>query len=199
MSESHPDFSSLMKRIQQGCPDAARELLAHYEAHLLRVIRRKLNKRLRPKFDSLDFVQAVWASFFANPPRERVFERPEDLVGYLVRLAQNKVIDAVRQRLQTQKHNLNREHSLDGSAAFQAAGLTARQPTPSQLAVAREEWDRLLQGQPAHYQQILDLRRQGHSPPEIARELGLDETTVRRALHRLARRTLARSGPGAVS
>lgn len=189
MVECQREFADLMRRVQAGRDDAAaRELLERYEADILRVVRRRLAPKLRSKFDSTDFVQAVWASFFANPPPAQALDRPEALGAYLQKLAQHKVIDAVRQRLQAQKYNVNRENSLDGSAAYQAAGLTAQQPTPSQVAMAREEWDRLLEGQPARYRQILLLRRQGHSHREIAHKLGLDETTIRRAIRNLAPR-----------
>src|SRR5581483_11639550 len=106
-------FDDLMRRLRDGSEDAARELLHRYGDAILRVVRRKLSRELRSKFDSVDFVQAVWASFFTGTPRQRRFDHPQALMAFLVTLAQNKVIDAVRQRMQTQKHNVNRERPLD--------------------------------------------------------------------------------------
>jgi RNA polymerase sigma factor (sigma-70 family) len=186
MSESEKDFSTLMQCVREGSPDATRELLDRYGPHVLRVVRRKLNRKLRTKFDSLDFVQDVWASFFTASPQQLKFDRPEDLIAYLVSLARNKVIEEFRQRVQTKKRAVDRERSLDGSAAVQVDHLVARQPTPSQIVVAKELWDQLLEGQPAHYQQMLVLLRQGVPRDEIARELGLNERTVRRVLDKLA-------------
>jgi RNA polymerase sigma-70 factor (ECF subfamily) len=185
MSDSPNEFNDLMQRLRQGDEGAARELLDSYGDHILRVVRRRLNKKMRSKFDSVDFVQAVWASFFAKVHGNAAFDQPEKLLAYLVNMAQNKVIDAVRQRLKTQKHNLNREHALDGSVAPQAAGVAARDPTPSQVAVANDEWCRLLADLPACYQSMLVLLREGHTQKDVARELGVNEKTVRRWLEKL--------------
>ena len=109
MPSSQDDFATLMEQARAGSQSALRDLVSKYGAHVLRVVRQKLNKALRPKFDSQDFVQAVWASFFAVLPDRYSFDRPEDLVALLTEMARNKVVDAVRQRLLTQKYNVSRE------------------------------------------------------------------------------------------
>jgi RNA polymerase sigma-70 factor (ECF subfamily) len=185
MSDSRDDFADLMQRLRDGSEEAASELLARYGEPILRVVRRKLSHELRSKFDSVDFVQAVWMSFFADVPRQRRFDHPQALIAFLVTLAQNKVIDAVRQRMQTQKYNINRERPLDGSVAAEAAGLRAREPSPSQVAVANDEWQRLLAELPSRYQRMLVLLREGHTQKDIARELNVNEKTIRRVLEKL--------------
>jgi RNA polymerase sigma-70 factor (ECF subfamily) len=185
MSDGPDEFADLMQRLREGSEDAARELLARFGEPILRVVRRKLSRELRSKFDSVDFVQAVWASFFADVPRQRRFDHPQALIAFLVTLAQNKVVDAVRQRMQTQKYNVNRERPLDGSVAVEAKGVAARGPTPSQVAVANDEWQRLLAELPDRYQRMLVLLREGHTQKDIARELNVNEKTVRRVLEKL--------------
>jgi RNA polymerase sigma factor (sigma-70 family) len=157
-----------------------------YGAHILRIVRRKLNRCLRPKFDSADFVQAVWASFFALPLDRYRFDQSEALVAFLMGLARNKVVEVVRQRLQTQKYNVNRERALDDEVDCAAGDLVAREPTPAEVAIAREEWDRLLGEQPTHYRQILVGLRDGYTQQEVAGQLGLNERTVRRVVQKLA-------------
>jgi RNA polymerase sigma-70 factor (ECF subfamily) len=185
MSVSLEEFKKLMEGVRDGSEDAARELLNSYGEHILRVVRRKLSRELRSKFDSVDFVQAVWASFFADIHERRGFDHPRALIAFLVTLAQNKVIDAVRQRMQTQKYNVNRERALDGSVSADGMGLAAREPTPSQVAIANDEWRRLLAELPTRYQRMLELLREGHTQKDIARELGVNEKTVRRVLEKL--------------
>jgi RNA polymerase sigma factor (sigma-70 family) len=186
--DTQTELDRLMDQIRGGSQDAVRELLAKYGDSLLRVIRRRLGKPLRGQFDSADFVQAVWASFFATPLQDYQFDSPEALMAFLTNLAVNKVCDAARHAVETQKRNVNRVHSLDGSAALLALTLTAPTPTPSQVVLAREQWDRLLQGQPPHSRHILLLLRQGHTVQEVARELGVNERTVRRVVDRAASR-----------
>jgi RNA polymerase sigma factor (sigma-70 family) len=183
--ESPSNFKALMDRVREGSPEASRELYDRYGHHILHVVRRKLHSKLRPKFDSLDFVQDVWASFFAAEPREQRFESPSALAAFLAQVARNKVAEAFRTRLQRQKFNLNRENSLDGSAAFHAESLVGPDPTGSQLAVANETYDRLTQGQPAHHRRILELLHQGHTHLDIATSLGVNEKTIRRLIRKL--------------
>jgi RNA polymerase sigma factor (sigma-70 family) len=185
MSDNPHEFTALMQRVREGSEEAAQELLQKYGDHIFRVVRRKLHRKLRSKFDSSDFVQAVWASFFARKPAADKFDRPEALIAFLATLAQNKVVEAVRQRFGTQKHDVAREQSLEGSTAAQAAGLAARQPTPSQVATANEAWGRLLTDLPDHYQRILVLLREGHTHKEIAEQVGVNEKTIRRLIAKL--------------
>jgi RNA polymerase sigma factor (sigma-70 family) len=186
MAEDPQSFRLLMQRVREGSPDAARELLDLYGEHIRRVVRRNLSKKLRPKFDSSDFLQSVWATFFADQPA--AIDTPEALLAFLNRVARNKVVEAFRQRCQTAKYNVNRERSLEGSAAYQALRVPTRQPTPSQAAATKEEWDQLLERLPAHHQVILDLSRQGITQQEIAQKLNLHERSIRRVLRKFANR-----------
>lgn len=186
MADGRADFAELMKRVCTGSQGASRELVERYGAHIIRIIRRKLHRSLRQKFDSTDFVQAVWASFFALPLDNYNFDHSEALVAFLMGLARNKVVETVRQRLQSQKYNVNRERSLDETPGRYSDCLATCGPTPEEIAIAREEWDRLLEGQPAHYQQMLIALRDGDTQQEVARRLGMNERTVRRVLGKLA-------------
>ncbi len=64
MVECDDDFCTLMRRVGEGSEDAAWELVTRYGEDIRRAVRRVLNVKLRPKFNSLDFVQLVWKSFF---------------------------------------------------------------------------------------------------------------------------------------
>lgn len=186
MEESSTNFTSLMRRFQDGDESAAQQLVAKYGEHIIRVVRRRLDQRLRPLFDSTDFVQAVWASFFAFAPERHAFDRPEQLMAFLTSMAQNKVVDAIRGRLQGTRQVGGRDVSLSHPTAAQAAALAAPGPTPDQIAMARDEWRQLLRAQPTQYQRILDLLRDGESACGAAKELGLNERTVRRVIHKIA-------------
>jgi RNA polymerase sigma factor (sigma-70 family) len=172
-----------MQQVQAGSPEAAAELLETFGPHLIRVVRRHLDRRLRTKFDSVDFVQAVWGSFFANAQHLEAFDQPEQLVAFLVTLARNKIVEEFRRRFQTKKYNINRESPLPVDADL----ISGRYPTPSQVAIAREQWDHLLAGQPDHYQRIIQLRYQGATYREIEKQLGITERTARRVIDRLFR------------
>jgi RNA polymerase sigma-70 factor (ECF subfamily) len=186
------ELRSFFARIRAGDESAARELLARYEAQVRLVVRRQLPRLLRSRFDSLDFLQSVWASFFRRlraGPEE--FEDPRYLVTFLARVARNKVIDQYR-RAASHKHDMYREESLSNFES-RPREPAAEQDTASEVAEAREALDRLRELLPAERRGILRLKLEGHSSREIGERLGLSERTVRRALEDLRRRADSRA------
>ncbi len=174
-----PEFNRLLHEARTGCDPAAREIVDRFTPFMQRVIRRRLNPRLRSVFDSADFSQSVWASFFAMAPQKHDFQAPEELVRFLEEVARNKVVEQIRRRLGTRNHRVRREIPLENEDE-----LKARSPTASQEAIARERWQQVLQKQPDH-QEIMDCLRGGLSRQAIAQRLGISERTVRRAIRRL--------------
>lgn len=190
------DFVELLREVLAGAPDASQRFLDLYGPELLRSVRRRLPRQLRPQFDSLDFVQDVWGSFFAAPER-RNFADSEQLLAYLTTVARNKVTDSVRQRMSGQKRNVNREQRLtpnaDDSTCAPYNQLTDHNPTPSQNLMEEEEWHKLLQSQPPVYRKVLDMLRHGKSVKQVSQELNISERTVTRLISRvMSRLTIAR-------
>jgi len=184
------ELRAFLDRIRAGDERAARELLARYEAQVRLVVRRQLPRLLRSRFDSLDFLQSVWASFFrrlrAGPEQ---FEDPRYLVTFLARVAHNKIVDQYR-RAASRKHDIRREEPLSEGGS-RTRELIAEQDTASELAEAQEAFDRLRDLLPAGRREILGLKAEGLSSREIGERLGLSERTVRRVLQDLRRRAEA--------
>jgi RNA polymerase sigma-70 factor (ECF subfamily) len=179
------EFDRLMQRVREGCPDAAQEVFNRFSEPIRWVVRRKLNRRLRTQYDSVDFIQSVWASFFQVPAERFTFASPQELIGFLAQLATHKVVDAFRRRLQTAKHDLKRECSYDALADNNSPELPFHQATPSQVAIAHEHWERMVDGLPPMQRRILEMLRQGHSHAEIAAQLGLHNKVIRRFLEKM--------------
>jgi RNA polymerase sigma factor (sigma-70 family) len=184
MSERNPEFSNLMMRILEGDKDAASELYFLYGPHILKAVRRRLHPKLRSKFDSLDFVQDVWASFFRRIPEGRNFAGPEELILFLATMARNKVVQTVRARMLREKHNVNREVPPEQFPQG-IDGFFANQKTPSEAFMDREAWDQFLKKQPLAYRRIFLLLREGKSSSTIADELGISQRTVNRVLRKI--------------
>jgi RNA polymerase sigma-70 factor (ECF subfamily) len=177
---------NLLDRIRNGDEGAARELLTRYEPKIRLVVRRQLPRLLRSRFDSLDFLQSVWGSFFhkiQTGPND-LTEEP-NLIAFLAWAARNKVIDEYR-RAATQKQDVHRERRL--GAPDRVEPQVAAGDTPSQLAQARETYDRLRDLLPEDRRVILEMKAAGHSSQEIGDRLGLSERTVQRVLEDLKRR-----------
>jgi RNA polymerase sigma factor (sigma-70 family) len=173
---NNSDFTILMSAVGRGDQVAAWQLLETYGSHVLKVVRRKLNNQLRSKFDSQDFAQAVWKSFFQDRERLISMESPEQFVKYIQAIASNKVIDETRKR-HTARYSVEREEVLDDGAD--------RAPTPSEFAVAKETWERMMFDQSDEHKRIVELRFQGHTFEEIASQLSINERTARRVIAKL--------------
>jgi RNA polymerase sigma factor (sigma-70 family) len=173
-----------MESAKSGDQGAAALIVDRYGKHVQRAVRRMLPNRLRTLYDSEDFGQAVWKSFFADRTGMEQFRDPASLIAYLAAVARNKVIDESRRRLGTKKHNLNRvlPEKWDSSSA----PADPRTPTPSELLIADETVSRLSDAIPEAQKSILQLRMAGCSSREIAEITGIHERTVRRVIAHLA-------------
>jgi RNA polymerase sigma factor (sigma-70 family) len=182
MPASPGDLRTLLQRISEGSSEALGQLYAQYGEHLRRVVRAQLPQTLRSKFDSLDFVQDVWASFLAAPLDADRFDSMAGLTAFLNRIAKNKVADVVRQRLMTKKYDSNREVPL-ALPGTEGVGLPANHdPTASQWMMAEEKWQQLIAKLPPVYQRMLVLLRDGYTHEEIATQLGVSTKQVQRVV-----------------
>lgn len=186
-SQGDNDLSEFLLRIQAGDDAAARELLQRYEPEVRLVVRRQLPKLLRSRFDSLDFLQSVWGSFFRRMrDAPTAFEDSRHLVAFLARAAKNKVIDEYR-RAASLKQDMHREEPLwvDGMRPREVADPV---DSPSEVAQAHEVLGRLRELMPRERQSILELKAEGLSSRDIGERLGISERTVQRVLEDLRRR-----------
>ena len=186
MTDLDDEFCRLMCRVRGGSDEAAWELVQEYGDSIRRAVRRALHAKLRPKFDSLDFVQIVWQSFFRDRDKLDRFDCPQDLAAFLISVARNKVLMETR-RLTADRCDIRREQDDDGAHVPDINKLLDRRPAATEVAEMRERWDRMLQGQPAQYRQVVQLRLQGNTYEEIGAVLHIDKGLVSRILQRLLR------------
>ncbi|HVS37726.1 MAG TPA: sigma-70 family RNA polymerase sigma factor [Gemmataceae bacterium] len=183
------EFRRLMERVRAGCPQAARDMCNRYGGYIHIVVRRRLNQRMRAQYDSLDFLQDVWASFFGAADKYD-FADPQSLIKHLAGIALHKVTDEYRRRFRSKKYNVSREQSLDIIDARSRPVLDppVRDPTPSQVAIAKERWERILDGQTNRSRMVLELLRLGYTHEEIAARTGLHVKVIQRLLQKMAQR-----------
>jgi RNA polymerase sigma factor (sigma-70 family) len=176
-------LQALIGKLSSGDDAAAAEVFRAYEPYLRMVVRRMLPNNLRPKFDSVDVVQSVWADVLTGF-REAgwQFADPAHLKAFLVRATRNRFIDRVRQnRVAVEKSQpLGAEH-------LESAAATA-EPNPGDVLEADELWEKMLALCAPNHRTILELKRQGSSLAEIAAKTGFHESSIRRILYDLARR-----------
>jgi RNA polymerase sigma factor (sigma-70 family) len=185
MPEKVNQFEHLMQQVRQGDEQASERLCREYASHVIRVVRRRLHPRLRRRLDSGDVLQAVWASFFTIPTERFTFRSEKQLIEFLSRVAQNKVIDENRRCFGTDKRQLAREEYLE-DLDYGEPLRDPNQPTPSKAVIADDRWEELLRDQPRLIRDLLALKRLGFTNVEIAGRLGVHAKTVQRHLRKLA-------------
>lgn len=180
-------FRALMNEAAGGSEEAARELYETYVKYVLRCVRHRMWHRLRSKFDSQDFVQQVWASFFDDRGSLPEFETPAALIAYLQSMAERKVTIEGRHR-KFAKRNLKLEVAVQEDSDTAGLHPATRLPTPSAVAVFNEQFDRLVDQQKDDTKAVAQLRYEGNTFEEIARCLDIDESSARKVMRRLKRR-----------
>ena len=186
---SIPDDNGLFARARAGDQAAWTELFETYYPKVIRVIRRKLNSpSIRSLYDSTDFASDVWKSLAANADRLD-FPTMDSLMGFLVKVAENKLADEMR-RQSTRKRDRNRDRPDSDQRA-----LASSDPTPSAFAQERERLDQILgRADDEQGREVIRLKRLGYSNEEIAERLGWHVRKVQRFLKGLDDTT---TSPGA--
>lgn len=181
------NFRHLMERVRAGDSEAVGELLRNFESEVRIVVRQKLPRRLRVRYDSMDFVQSVYQSIMIDlrtgPPAH--FETPEHVLAYLSTTARNKVLEIYRRETRTKKYDIQKEVTTvtsNGYAEPEGFEPSGHDPSPSQYAQARDLMDKLTRGKPAVVTRIIELRQQELTFEEISQQVGLSERSVRRLL-----------------
>ena len=179
-------FQDLLEKVGRGDRDATDALVQEYGRHILRAVRRRMNVRVRDRYDSEDFTQAVWASFFGHISVIQRIESEAELIGVLSTMAFQKVIDAGRRTRVRSEHNQVASDNFHQVTIDRRLGT--RTPTPSQFAVADEHWQKLIARRGDRSLTMLEMRRAGSTQAEIAATMGMSERHVRRILERITRK-----------
>lgn len=183
MSAKRNKFQALYERAREGFAEAAAEIVRLFGGRVRQVVRRHLDRRVRPLFDSTDLTQEVWSDFFAKVLYAQNFANAKRLGGYLAKMAEHKARDAGRSHLQTQKGDLRRERELSALPRL-AEQLADPRPGPAQIAEDHDEWEHTLYKY-VEYRDVIELLGQGYNCQQIAAELGVSVKSVRRAIRKL--------------
>jgi RNA polymerase sigma-70 factor (ECF subfamily) len=179
------DSNSLTELIQQaarGDQSAAAALFGRFHDRLLRMIRLRLDQRLKGRVDSDDIVQETYLDA-AQRLKDYAAHPPMTFFLWLRCLAVQKLIDAHRHHLGVEKRDAGREVSLhrgptpEATSAALAAKLVGRLTSPSRAAIRAEtqlKVQQVLNGMDPIDREVLVLRHFEHlSNSETAELLGI--------------------------
>jgi RNA polymerase sigma-70 factor (ECF subfamily) len=186
MAEVPADFEGLVRRARAGESGALEELARQYEPKVRIVARVLLGPALRPYLDSMDLVQSVHRSLLCGLREEKLDLATPDGLLHLA-------LTMVRRKAARQWRKLQRQKRLDGEGGDPdlpglLASLSCSQPGPAEAAQGSDRLRQLCEHLSAEERRVLELRLQGYTTDEIARELGLGAVALRVRLTRLRQR-----------
>lgn len=169
-------------------------MMRDYEPHVRRAIRiRMRNPALRKFLDSIDISQSVMSKFFGKlRAGEFQIDSPNELIGLLVRMAQNRVCDWVRHG-QSAKMDYRREVSLSEATLVEVSQKRAGKHDASRVEteeLMREVRTRLTPLE----RRLLDQRADDLCWKSIAEMEGRSAEAMRTQLRRSLRRVATELG-----
>ncbi len=181
----------LVALAKKGDEFALNQLCSVYGERVRRIIRFRLDQKLRSKVDSVDIVQdaliLAWGGL-----KDFTYRNEGDFLRWLSRIAENKLRD-VLDKFHANKRDIHKEipfkeegGSTDGG--FIGAVGPIGNTTPSVVLCKKEALDRLekaLDELKPQYKEVIVLKRiEGLSHAEIAERLGKNAGAVRMLLAR---------------
>ncbi|MEM9828046.1 MAG: ECF-type sigma factor [Planctomycetota bacterium] len=186
-------FESLVQRVREGDEAAAADLMEQYEPFVRRAIRMRMrDKGMRQILDSVDISQSVMGKFFVKLRRgEVVVDSANDLIGLLVTMAQNRLLDWQRHSL-AECRDRRRTKRLPSEPATLADGR--RSSAPNVALEEREIVQLVRERLSTSMQRVFDLRCEATPWQKIAEDEHQNAEALRSELRRGLRRIAAELG-----
>lgn len=185
-------FEIWLGRVRQGDEKAAAHIVRHFEPELRRVIRLRLTDPfLRRLYDSADICQSVMGNFFLRLQMGQFnLDNPKNLLGLLVTMARNKMMNLARDK--------KREKHARLAPADAAPGPIEQAPADADsvghMVANQELFQRARLLLESDERKIVDLRLAGAAWNDIADECGDRPDAVRKRYTRALERIGGRLG-----
>lgn len=189
----------LVALAKEGNESALNQLCSVYGERVRRIIRLRLDQKLRPKLDSVDVVQDVLILALGGL-KDFTYRNEGDFLRWLSRIAENKLRD-ILDKFHADKRDIHkkipfRKEGRSTEGGFVGPAEPIGTTTPSVIMRKKEALDRLekaLDELKPEYKEVVVLKRiEGLSHAEIAERLGKNAGAVRMLLARaMAALTLA--------
>ena len=184
MPQAPNDFAALLDRVRQGDETALAQLVQQYEAEVRIAARVRLGPALRAYLDSMDVVQSVHRTLIEGLRQNKFeFSSPEKLVALAVTLMQRKIARHWR-RLK------RRPPASAGDMREALLSLCSPEVDPARAAQLADAADHFLHGLDETDRRLVELRLEGCSTADAARQLGVDAGFLRVRLGRLRKRLI---------
>jgi RNA polymerase sigma-70 factor (ECF subfamily) len=168
-----------------GDEGAARQIFDRYVDRLVALARRRISQRLASRVDPEDVVQSVFRTFFVRVKAGQFcIEHQDDLTKLLVRITVHKTLRQVEYH-QAAKRSTSQETVQGNLTHDRLTEMLDREPTPAEANSFLDQLEHFLNRLQPFERQVLELRMQGYSNEEIAKQLGTYDRKIRRVMERV--------------
>ena len=185
------EFQALMAKTRDGDQEAALKIVEIYEPEIRRAARMKMkDPRMRRIVDSMDICQSVFGKFFKSAVNGSFdLEKPEQLLGLLITMTRNRVVDEHR------RQTAQKRKSADGEQIESDPEQIVQETSgPQTKAIDKELLTEVRSRLKPRELQIADLRNSGLSWDEISVELNESADGLRKRLERAIQRVRSELG-----
>ncbi|RKU35314.1 hypothetical protein C6495_05700 [Candidatus Poribacteria bacterium] len=175
--EEHLTDAELITRSHEGDEDALVALLAKYELLVRKVIRQEIHEAPDAVHLCDDIYQDTVAKVIEHIRNGKPIAHPK---AWMVQIAKNLCTDYWRKQ--------RRQTEFEAFASWLGYGVRSTIADSPLQEVLKGEILEFLASQQAIYQDVVNLRIEGYTAPQIAEQLGLAEGTVKSRLNTFRRR-----------
>jgi len=181
----------LVTLAKEGDPSAIDQLCRIYGERIRRIIRLRIDRKLRPKIDSVDIVQDAIVQALAGL-KNFTYKDEGDFLRWLSKIAENKLHD-ILDKFHADKRDIRREipfKKIETNTEGGSFGVNGplQTTTPSVLLSRKEQYDRLeraIDRLKPEYREVIFLSRiERLSHEEIALRMGKSKGAVAMLLSR---------------
>ncbi|MCK4292163.1 MAG: sigma-70 family RNA polymerase sigma factor [Planctomycetes bacterium] len=181
----------LVALAKDGDESALGQLCNVYAERVRWIVRLRMGREIRSKFESMDLVQDAFVSALRDLG-SFTYRNDGDFLRWLSKIAENRIRDHIDE-IHAGKRDIRKEASLEhrtagGKGSFIGTVGRAGLTTPSMIASKREELDRLEKAMdeltPEHKEVIVLTKIEGLSYVEIGGRLGKSADAVRMLVSR---------------
>jgi RNA polymerase sigma-70 factor (ECF subfamily) len=184
MADAEQHWRTWVEGLSEGDDSVVGEFWHDYGARLEALAASYLTSRMRRREGPEDVVQSVCRTFLRRS-KDGQFELPDrdSLWRLLCAITLTKVREKVRFHGR-EKRSIGREQYLDDSRMAEPL-MPAAEPSPAEAAEFADQMSRLLFELDEEERQVVTMKLEHHTHPEIAERLGCSERTVRRLVKRV--------------
>lgn len=176
---------SFIRSLRAGDPGVTKEVFDQYVDRLVAMARKRISLRLAGRIDAEDIVQSVFRTFFHRAKQGQFqFSAEDDVCRMLARITVHKTLRQVAHH-QARKRDAGRDAGSGDDAQDLVVNLLSREPSPDETTALLDQMEHFISKLRPEERQVLELRMQGFSTLEIAKQLDQTDRKIRRLMERV--------------